>query len=114
MLLVSLLPPLHVPHMHSHDANLGLPVLHFPLCKFQGSAAAALPVGLPLHLCLAAPALLCSPEGTYNTDPGLDNCLPCPAGRFANTIGSIECRVRPFMGPSHASSAGLTGCVRAC
>ena len=44
--------------------------------------------------CNWPPFRLCSPRGSWNNEEGADNCNPCGPGKYANTLGSKECKVR--------------------
>jgi len=40
-------------------------------------------------------SLVCSPKGTWNNEQAQDNCNPCAPGKYANTVGSRECKTCP-------------------
>ena len=60
----------------------------FLVCSWMVHATQASP------LTAKSPFRFCSPKGSWNNEQAQDNCNPCAPGKYSNTLGSKECKVR--------------------
>ena len=88
--------------------------------QVTGCWPAAVPLACPSrsHGCPSTPPAApvpsaCSPRGTFVDDVGQDSCLPCPPGKYSNTFGSKECKVRPAAAVGLRPAAVLP-CLHLC